>query len=119
MLQVGQPGGFDVQHQVRPRLVVDRITGVNILGIHQHHGAGADLKRRLLMQVSAAPCGDRTDGKVLVGMPGVAYVATVGDGAGLDEGQGVITPEVRGFIGVFGSSELHRQCPRQVSSGVY
>jgi len=49
MLQIGQPRRLDVQHQVRPRLVVDRIAGMHIARIHQHHGAGTDLKLRLLV----------------------------------------------------------------------
>ncbi|MNW00971.1 hypothetical protein D3C71_1965360 [compost metagenome] len=44
MLQIREPRGIDVQHQVRPGLVVDRIAGMHIGGIHQHYGADADLE---------------------------------------------------------------------------
>jgi hypothetical protein len=52
-------------------------------------------------------------------MPGVADLAAVGDGTGFDEGQGVVAPEARGFVSVFGNGRLHGQRPRQVSVEVY
>ncbi|MNI15754.1 hypothetical protein D3C73_690580 [compost metagenome] len=118
MLQVGEPRRFDVQHQIGPGLVIDRVAGMHIARIHQHHRAGADFERRLLMDVGTAPRGDRTHGKVLVGMPAVANLAAVGNGAGFDEGQGVVAPEARGLVGIFGGG-LHRRCPRQIRSAVY
>lgn len=55
----------------------------------------------------------------LPGVPGVADFAAVGDGAGFDEGERLVTPEARGLVSVFGNGVLHRQRPRQVSREVY
>ncbi|MNG03023.1 hypothetical protein D3C84_860830 [compost metagenome] len=64
VLQVGEPGRVDVQHQVGPGLIVDGIAGVYIARIHQHHGAGTDLEVRLLVDIGTAPGRDRPDGKM-------------------------------------------------------
>jgi hypothetical protein len=52
-------------------------------------------------------------------MPVVTDLAAVGDGTGFDEGQGIVAPEARGFVGIFGNGGLHDQRPRQVSVEVY
>lgn len=68
---------------------------MNVTRIHQYHGAGADLELVLAMEIQALPGSDRADGKVFVGVAGVADLAAVGDGPRLDERQVVVAPEQR------------------------
>lgn len=41
VLQRAQPAHVDIQHPIRPRRIVERIAGMHLFGIHQHHGTGA------------------------------------------------------------------------------
>ncbi|MNW12150.1 hypothetical protein D3C71_2097660 [compost metagenome] len=75
---------------------------MDVAGVHQHHGTGCNFEGRALMQVGAASGRDCTDGEMLVGMPGVTDFSTIGDGACLDEGQGIIAPEARGRVPCLG-----------------
>lgn len=107
VLQVSQPRRVEVQHVIRPRLVVDRVARMHIARVHQHHRAGADLKRLRAVVVITAPGGDRADGKVLVGVAGIRHLAPVGDGARLNERQALVTPEARRLRGVSGGVQRH------------
>ncbi|MOA09331.1 hypothetical protein D3C78_1291540 [compost metagenome] len=97
-LQVSEPLGVDVQHHVGPRLIVDRVARVDVAGVHQYHRAALHLEVRAFVKVGAAPSGDRTDGKVVMGMARVADLAPVADGPGFDEGQGRVAPEAWGVV---------------------
>ncbi|MOA58563.1 hypothetical protein D3C78_1829810 [compost metagenome] len=92
---------------------------MHIAGVHQHHSARRDLELRLLVHIRTAPCGDRTDGKMRVGMPGVADFAPIGDGPRFNERQRRVAPEARGFFRVFGGSVFHRCYSRQARAPVY
>ena len=116
VLQVGQPRGVEVEHVIRPGLVMDRVARVHIAGVHQHHGAGADLEGLRAIVVIAAPGGDRTDGKMLVGVAGVGDLAPVGNGPRFDERQTLVTPEARCLRRVGGGVQRHGggSIPREI-----
>src|SRR3546814_13024663 len=73
-----QPLGVDVQHHIRPWLIIDRVARMDIAGVHQYDRTALYLEIRLLMKVGAAPGRDRPDGKVVMGMTRIADLAPVG-----------------------------------------
>lgn len=86
-------------------MIVDRVAGVDIARVHQHHRAALDLEARLFVQIGTASARDRANGKMVVGVARITDLAAIGDGSGLDKGQRRVAPEAWGGVVVGG---LHR-----------
>ena len=88
-----QPVLVHIQHAIRPAGAANGRAGVHLARVHHQYAAGGDLVPLVAVQIVTVAAINHAQRERLVRVFFIADLAAVRDGAGFDEGQGVITPE--------------------------